>query len=522
MALNATGQISLGGATAGQSVNLELGNAATATISLNDANVRALLGIASGAIDLGSARGKSSITATYWLSTVSIVGVGSTDGKQHTNIDVITDSSFNTYTVGLGVDTGSPFPSHWSLYFQKRNSDGIVQWQRGLAISGQAQSPWWDAHPAIAADGSGNVYVSTTYLAADIYNTITKYNTSGVLQWQRSLNVTTTGEYTSGLRCDPSGNVYHTSCVGGQFRIVNYNTSGVLQWQRVITPVNGNFLGTHATTDSSGNVYVTAVVSGTGTQGSYDSFIAKYNTSGVLQWQRFLGNLNPQYNGTMSNRCSADSSGNVYISGQAGNGATIAKYNTSGVLQWVRKLMNPSTSAEPRSLGVYTDSASNAYLLLQGIKASTGQEDYIIAKYNTSGVLQWVRALGGTLSENTGQGHAYGGITVNSQINVIGNFIDPSVFTTISDLYGSYNYYYSRPFVSALPLDGSRTGSWTISNIGTITYAVETNFVDSDAVATSSFVDVASTLAESAGSATDAAASQTDFASTYTFVKTSI
>ena len=50
MALNTSGAISLGGGTAGQSINLALGQAATAQVSLGDANVRALAGVASGAI----------------------------------------------------------------------------------------------------------------------------------------------------------------------------------------------------------------------------------------------------------------------------------------------------------------------------------------------------------------------------------------------------------------------------------------------------------------------------------------
>jgi hypothetical protein len=48
--LNASGPISLGGSTTGQSTNLELGQAATAQISMNDANVRTLVGVPSGAV----------------------------------------------------------------------------------------------------------------------------------------------------------------------------------------------------------------------------------------------------------------------------------------------------------------------------------------------------------------------------------------------------------------------------------------------------------------------------------------
>jgi hypothetical protein len=45
MALNSSGPISLGGAITGQSINLELGQAATATTSLNATNVRTLAGV---------------------------------------------------------------------------------------------------------------------------------------------------------------------------------------------------------------------------------------------------------------------------------------------------------------------------------------------------------------------------------------------------------------------------------------------------------------------------------------------
>ena len=50
MALNSSGAISLAGATTGQSIALELGLSSTATISLNNTNVRKLAGVTSGAI----------------------------------------------------------------------------------------------------------------------------------------------------------------------------------------------------------------------------------------------------------------------------------------------------------------------------------------------------------------------------------------------------------------------------------------------------------------------------------------
>jgi hypothetical protein len=65
MALNGSGPISLGGSTAGESINLENGLSATAQVSLNDAAVRSLAGVPSGVIIMPTDfYGKSSSTAT--------------------------------------------------------------------------------------------------------------------------------------------------------------------------------------------------------------------------------------------------------------------------------------------------------------------------------------------------------------------------------------------------------------------------------------------------------------------------
>ena len=53
MALPSSGAISL------SDVNVELGKSATATISMNDSDLRGLFGLASGAVDMASGRGKS-------------------------------------------------------------------------------------------------------------------------------------------------------------------------------------------------------------------------------------------------------------------------------------------------------------------------------------------------------------------------------------------------------------------------------------------------------------------------------
>ena len=91
MALNSSGPISLGGATVGQSINLELGQAATALTSLNATNVRTLLQVPSGQISLSNAYGKSS--NSYW---VVYLGIGKNQGNSRTDAVVNPDSLYVT------------------------------------------------------------------------------------------------------------------------------------------------------------------------------------------------------------------------------------------------------------------------------------------------------------------------------------------------------------------------------------------------------------------------------------------
>jgi hypothetical protein len=61
MALATSGTMSIGGTTANRSINLELGESATATSSLGDADFRGLAEVASGAISMSNFHGKSDV-----------------------------------------------------------------------------------------------------------------------------------------------------------------------------------------------------------------------------------------------------------------------------------------------------------------------------------------------------------------------------------------------------------------------------------------------------------------------------
>jgi hypothetical protein len=120
--------------------------------------------------------------------------------------------------------------------------------------------------------------------------------------------------------------------------VAKYNSSGKLQWkQQLGTLIYDDSLG--VATDSGGNVYISGFTDGplAGTyKGDYDAWVAKYNSSGKLQWKQQLGSSVSDF----SNGVTVDSSGNVYISGFTAG--ALAGTNKGGADAWVAKYSQQS------------------------------------------------------------------------------------------------------------------------------------------------------------------------------------
>lgn len=180
--------------------------------------------------------------------------------------------------------------------------------------------------------------------------------------------------------------------------------------------------------------------------GSYDLFVAKYNTDGTLQWVQSAGGTNGEY----GNDITVDGSGNVYVTGyflgtvtfgtttktSAGNyDLFVVKYNTTGTLQWVQTA--GGTGAD-YGYGIAVDGSGNVYVTGSFFgtatfgaitKASAGADDIFVGRYDPVGVSwSWVQSAGGTLNEQ-GNGIALDAI---GNVYVTGFFTGTATFGTTS------------------------------------------------------------------------------------------
>jgi uncharacterized delta-60 repeat protein len=409
---------------------------------------------------------------SYWISLLG--GSGTDFGYA-----VAIDSSDNIIVCGR---TDSDGAGGTDVLIAKYNSSGVLQWDRTLGDSGT------DFGNAVAIDSSDNIIVcgrTDSDGAGGSDFLIAKYNSSGVLQWDRTLGGSE-ADIGYAVAIDSSDNIIvcgftaSDGAGGNDVLIAKYNSSGVLQWGRTLGGI-GTERGYAVAIDSSDNIIVCGYTASDGAGGE-DVLIAKYNSSGVLQWDRTLGGSGIDYGSAVA----IDSSDNIIVCGfTTSDGAgsydvLIAKYNSSGVLQWDRTL---GGSEADIGYAVAIDSSDN--IIVCGFTASDGAggNDVLIAKYNSSGVLQWGRTLGGSGADI---GYA---VAIDSSDNII------VCGYTASDGAGG-----SDVLIAKLPPDGSLIGTY-----GSFVYQ-DAVLTDEEAVLT----DEAAVLTDAEAVLTDAEAVLTD------------
>ncbi len=222
--------------------------------------------------------------------------------------------------------------------------------------------------------------------------------------------------------------------------------------------------------DTLGNSYVVGNFKGSLTFGSsvfnsgasYDGFVVKYNTAGSVVWARQVFSIGDNDN---SGVCIDEHTNSVYVTGSMDGDATfgstvvsgnpgtyvyVAKYDSQGNTKWVVS-SQPNASCDNFGKAIATDASGNVYATgsfgcMMAIGTSTlttsGTDyDMFLAKYDSSGVFQWV-IQGGSANDDEGNG-----VCVNNTGNIFvaGKFGGSATFGTMTvNSYGTEDIFLSK------------------------------------------------------------------------------
>jgi hypothetical protein len=317
-------------------------------------------------------------------------------------------------------------------FLAKYSSAGSVVW--AAQIAGTTTSI--DQGLGVATDSGGNVFVCGYYGGTlTLYNTggttgaslaftggndafLAKYSSAGSVLWAAQIAGTTTSiDQGQGVSADSSGNVFVTGYYQAALTLYNsdtttgaslaftggndaflakYSSAGSVLWAAQIAST-GVDQGQGVSADSSGNVFVTGYYTaatltlfntGGGTGATLtaigatfpDVFLAKYSSAGSVLWATRIGSTGGTDQGL---GVSADSSGNVFMTGYYGGTLTLyntggttgaslaftgsgdvflAKYSSAGSVLWAARIASTTISSIDRGQGVSADSSGNVFV----------------------------------------------------------------------------------------------------------------------------------------------------------------
>jgi len=334
--------------------------------------------------------------------------------------DIATHGS-NVYVTGnttgeLGDNTNQ---GGVDVYLAKYDSDGNQEWIQ------QFGSLTFEDYTSVTTDTSGNIYLSghtIGSLGGDAKNFgqvlgqgvdggapstdpyVFKFDSDGNELWRTQLGTVTLDD-TWGLAIDQDGNVFLGGNTKGDFGgknassageydtwLVKLNQHGEEEWVKQFGIPDYDFLW-DIETDSMGNLYVTGWTLGDlagENAGSYDAWLAKYDTNGNQLWIKQFGTTGDD--APFTDGIEIDSNDNIFLTGytdgdlggvNAGSyDAWVAKYDTDGNQSWIQQF---GTSDYDTASTVSADNDGNLYV--------SGITDGSLGSKNAGSYDSWVVKL---------------------------------------------------------------------------------------------------------------------------------
>lgn len=332
---------------------------------------------------------------------------------------------------------------------------------------------------AIVVDSQGRSW-TTGFVSVNVGNTdmsLSRFSNSGALEFTRTRgggsddagrSVTILGSDTVLVGGETNSNTFdgHSRLGSVDAFLARFDSSGV--WQQTSRFGGNDVDGINAsaaqgpyllsTGDTRSNPF-----EGQTNAGGYDVFITKRDSAGTPVWTRLAGTAgNELPSATAANAAGdalvagyTDSSFNGFTYAGGDNDMFIARYDSGGLLTWLKQF---GTTGNEAAIGAVFDKAGNIYLAGEttgafGGETNSGGADGFVMKLDANGAIIWSRLFGG-LEDDEFSGL---GLDDHGHIFVAGS--------SKSSIGGHQNHGGSDILLAAYDTDGVLLGSTAIGTV---------------------------------------------------------
>ncbi|MCB1190412.1 MAG: SBBP repeat-containing protein [Leptospiraceae bacterium] len=368
----------------------------------------------------------------YWIKQYGV------EGKETTAVSVVSDLNDDIYVTGYtngnldGIYQTSG-ESHYDLFVKKFNSEGEGVWTELLGVKAANTYP-----TKILSDLQNNVYVlgntngdldKQVKSGSGTDGFIIKYDGNGNKLWTKLQGHQNANTYFVHGAFSLSENlyiVYYTQTTNNDsitYYITKYDSTGEMQWDKKLgyyhdVQANGIIV------DQDEAIYITGSttqdLNGESVTGLTDLFVIKLNKDKTVLWTKLLGVSSTS---TLATDIASDGENNFFVTGHTygslnGEETTgywhlfLIKYDRDGNTWWTRILLDYKSRFMEK---MAYHSQSHIYMF-------GGESPFFLSSYNTKGEKKWSMKLNVYLKAITAdtQGYAYLiGTTANKSYSFI-------------------------------------------------------------------------------------------------------
>lgn len=364
------------------------------------------------------------------------------------------DDAGNTYVTGsfndiISFGTTTLTPNGEDIFVAKYNNIAELQWVKKIGGGGS------DRCTSIVVDNAGHSFISGWF---GLRPFLAELDENGNTVWSSTFETTSTSTFNQiALKDDyivVCGSFQGTITIGNSTFNATGNSDGIVAkfTKGSGLPVWAKSFGGQESQDimglavsSSGNIYASGSTFGTITIGNttlnvvggLDAFVMKLNSNGDPVWAKSIsgnswenalsvaldGQDNPVVTGYFTNSVTI---GTITLTGFSNEDIFVAKFSEStGGLIWTTK---GGGSGYDHGSSIISDASGNLYITGYyessasfgsiDLPNKTNSRDVFVAKYNSQGVLQWVKSAGGNESDG-GEGVA---VSPDGIVHVTGSY----------------------------------------------------------------------------------------------------